>query len=167
MRNRVWFTADTHFGHGRIIQYCQRPFQDSDHMDEEILRRFNEVIVPGDILYHLGDVSWSTYNLDKFFSRLRTKEVHLIYGNHDDHKRTRHPHIRSYADIKRIHVAGHSFTLCHYAMRVWCGDFMLYGHSHGKLQPALPHSMDVGVDTNDFYPWSAEKITRKLLDTAE
>jgi hypothetical protein len=23
---QVWFTADTHFGHGNIIKYCQRLF---------------------------------------------------------------------------------------------------------------------------------------------
>lgn len=162
---RLWFTADTHFGHGRIIQYCNRPFKDFQHQDEEILRRFNEVIKPGDILYHLGDLSWSSYPLDKFFGRLNTKEVHLIWGNHDKEKRTVHPNIRSYSYIKNLHQGNHHAVLCHYAMRSWLGkghgSFQLYGHSHGRL-PGEGRQMDVGVDTHDFYPYSWEEIQNKL-----
>lgn len=162
---RLWFTADTHFGHSRIIQYCNRPFSDHEEMQEAIIARFNEVIKPGDLLYHLGDVSWSSYPLDKFFSRLNTKEVHLIWGNHDKEKRTVHKNIRSYSHFKYLHLGQNHAVLCHYAMRSWLGKgrgaFQLYGHSHGQL-PGEGRQMDVGVDTNNFYPYSWEEIVAKM-----
>lgn len=164
LMQNIFFTADTHFGHSNIIKYCNRPFNSHEEMDAEILKRFNSVIKRGDILYHLGDVSWSTYDLDKFFSRLNTKEVHLIYGNHDKPKVTRHPHIRSYCDIRKINP-GHPIVLCHYAMNSWpgkgSGSFQLFGHSHGKLA-GIGRSMDVGVDTNNFYPYEFSEIKDKL-----
>ena len=93
MSHNVWFTADTHFGHDNIIKYCKRPFLDKagnpdpSYQDEVIIQRFNEVLRPGDILWHLGDVSWSSFDkLNGFLKRLNTKEVHLIWGNHDKPK---------------------------------------------------------------------------------
>lgn len=161
----IWITADTHLGHGRIIKYCNRPFKDSNEMDERILSNFNEVIKPGDRLYHLGDVSWSSYNLDRFFGRLNTKEVHLIYGNHDKAGRTAHPNIRSYADMKTLSAGGYHALLCHYPLRSWPGrgrgGLQLYGHCHGTL-PGEGRQMDVGVDTNGYYPWNWESICARL-----
>lgn len=163
--SNVYFTADSHFGHSRIIQYCNRPFSNHEEMDEAILERFNSVIKKGDSLYHLGDVSWSTYPLDNFFGRLNTKQVHLIYGNHDKPKVCHHESIRSYDYIKNLHLDNLSVVLCHYAMRSWAsrshGGLHLYGHSHGKL-PGLGRSMDVGVDTNNFYPYAWEEIRDSL-----
>lgn len=48
-----------------------------------------------------------------------------------------------------------SWHLSHYA------SFMLFGHHHGNLDP---HglSFDVGVDTNDFYPYSLNDIENKM-----
>lgn len=162
--SNIWFTADTHFGHSNIIRYCNRPFSSHEEMDEELLRRFNEVIRPGDILYHLGDVSWSTYDLSKFFDRLKTKEVHLIYGNHDT-KATKHQNIRSYNDIKTLNKGGSHITMFHYPMRTWStrghGGFQLYGHVHGKMD-GIGRQMDVGVDTNNFYPYELTQIQEKL-----
>ncbi len=165
--SEVWFTADTHFGHGRIIEYCNRPFKSHEEMDEIIIQRFAEVIKPGDRLYHLGDVSWSSFNLNKFFSRINTKEVHLIWGNHDKEKRTVHPYIRSYSYLKSIHIDKASLMLCHYPMRSWAsrgrGGFQLYGHVHGKMA-GIGRQMDVGVDTNNFYPYNYDEIYKRLKD---
>ena len=30
---QVWFTADTHRGHGNIIKYCQRPFLSREELN--------------------------------------------------------------------------------------------------------------------------------------
>lgn len=167
----VFFTADTHFGHARIIQYCNRPFQSAEEQDETILERFNSLIKPGDVLYHLGDICWSTYNLGRFFGRLNTQEVHLIKGNHDNKHASEYSRFRSVSDLKDIRVGVYEkpevFVLCHYPMRTWRskgrGGFHLYGHVHGRM-PGVDRSMDVGVDTHDFYPYSAEEIVDRLKD---
>lgn len=68
-------------------------------------------------------------------------------------------------------------VLCHYPFFTWeqshHGAWHLHGHSHGglgrmnryqKIIKSPPttledgHSMDVGVDTNDFYPYSLSEI---------
>ena len=167
----TWFTADTHLGHGRIIKHCNRPFNDHEEMDEAILQRFNEVIQPGDPLYHIGDVSFSTCDLSGFFRRLNTKQVHLILGNHDMKKQRILPHLdrgyfASVGLMKTFSADGAHAMMCHYAMRTWPsrsrGGFQLYGHSHNKL-PGIGRQMDVGVDTHDFYPWSWDEIKERML----
>ena len=51
----TWFTADFHFGHFNIIRYCNRPFADTEEMNEIILQRLNSCVKPTDTLYFLGD----------------------------------------------------------------------------------------------------------------
>ena len=46
-----------HFGHDQILRYCKRPFGNVDEMDNELIRRWNEVVQPSDTVYHLGDFS--------------------------------------------------------------------------------------------------------------
>ena len=31
-----WFTGCEHYGHGKIIEYCKRPFADAHEMNKEI-----------------------------------------------------------------------------------------------------------------------------------
>lgn len=35
--NRTWVVSDTHFGHNNVIKYDNRPFRDSDHMDQVLV----------------------------------------------------------------------------------------------------------------------------------
>lgn len=48
-----------------------------------------------------------------------------------------------------IQIHGQRITLCHYSMKTWYfhnkGSWMLFGHSHGSLQPE-GKTMDVGID---------------------
>ena len=34
--SKVFFTSDTHFYHGNIIRFCNRPFEDVEMMNETI-----------------------------------------------------------------------------------------------------------------------------------
>jgi calcineurin-like phosphoesterase family protein len=164
--SEIWFTADTHLGHSRIIEYCKRPFRDHIEMNAAILDRFNSVIKPGDTLYHLGDVAWSTYPLGEFFGRLNTKQVHLIYGNHDNRKESEYARFVCWqGHYKQVHTERARFRLFHYPMRSWEGKghgaIHLFGHCHNSLPPH-DRSMDVGVDTHNFYPWNLEEILVKF-----
>lgn len=50
----VWFTADFHFGHFNIIRYCNRPFANSQEMDDVICERVNACAKPSDVLFFSG-----------------------------------------------------------------------------------------------------------------
>lgn len=80
---RVWFTSDTHFGHKNIIKYCDRPFDDTDQMDEIIIERWNATVPENGIVFHLGDVAMGdiTKSLPKV-GRLNGYKI-LVTGNHD------------------------------------------------------------------------------------
>lgn len=79
----IWFTSDTHFGHARILELSNRPFDSIEHMNDEIVKRWNEVVSPTDIVYHLGDVALGPIHESlENVKRLNGIKV-LISGNHD------------------------------------------------------------------------------------
>ena len=77
-----FFTADQHFGHKNIVEYCKRPFDDVNHMNEELVKRWNEVVRPGDEVYVLGDVSLNPKLVGEYYPRLNGYK-YLVPGNHD------------------------------------------------------------------------------------
>lgn len=79
----IWFISDTHFSHARIIELSNRPFGSVEEMNEEIVRRWNEVVAPEDEVFHLGDVALGPIAESlPIVSRLNGT-INLITGNHD------------------------------------------------------------------------------------
>lgn len=78
----TWFTADTHFGHDRLIELDRTRFGSIREHDDFLVDRWNSVVAPGDVVYHLGDVAWRMPALDEHVRRLNGRKV-LIAGNHD------------------------------------------------------------------------------------
>lgn len=146
-----YFTVDTHLGHSRIIDYCNRPFSNVHEMNETIIENWNNVVCKNDTVYHLGDFSFGEPY--PYLERLNGNIV-FIKGNHDKNDLKMHK-------ILEINLEGISITMCHYCMRVWnkshFNSFHLFGHSHGTLEP-IGKSWDVGVDNNNFTPVSWPKI---------
>lgn len=170
----IWFTSDLHLGHANVIKHTNRPFRDVEEMDEEIIKRWNSEIKPKDTVYHLGDFS---FHPARYLKRLNG-ELHIILGNHDP-KPSKwkgymlgninyppHPNIKSVQTTLEISPHGQFIFLSHYAHRVWpkshFNTWHLYGHSHNTLEQ-WGKSMDVGVDGNDFYPYSWNEI-RTAMD---
>lgn len=160
----VYFTSDTHFGHKAILKLSRRPFASIEAMDAALAANWNAAIAPGDIVYHLGDFSFRNARPVPDYLAALNGEVHLIVGNHDGGTLKRHAEsFASVNQIREIDVNGQAIVLCHYPMREWhaCwrGAWHLYGHVHGRLNhKPLGHSLDVGVDSNRFRPWSFEDI---------
>lgn len=92
--NSVWFTADTHYWHTNIVKGVSRwndksgcrDFPDERTMCNHIVDQFNKHVMPDDILFHLGDWSFSgIQNIWNFRKRLNVKNIYLCTGNHDQH----------------------------------------------------------------------------------
>lgn len=78
-----FFTADTHFWHRNVINYCQRPWKTIEEMNQGIIDNWNSVVTSGDEVYILGDVAFcGTKKLVEIMSQLNGRK-HLIIGNHD------------------------------------------------------------------------------------
>lgn len=167
--NEVWFTADTHFGHGRLIELMPRPFSSVEEMDEELIRRWNTLVGRGDTVYHLGDFSF--HKLDKtaeIIGRLNG-QIHLVLGNHD-HKRVASKLSSRFAwvgNYKEIRVSGQKICMLHFPMMVWnqshFGSWHLHGHSHGSL-PVDKRALrvDVGSDAWSYAPVSFDEIAAEM-----
>ena len=131
-------------------------------MDNEIIKRFNSVVTQSDTVYDLGDFSFG--NQHAYLSMLNGNIVR-IKGSHD--RDMKQPFMLVIKPDGLLDEYGNqrSITLCHYAMRSWplshYGSWQLYGHSHGKLE-SLGLSFDIGTDTNNFYPYSLEDVTKKM-----
>lgn len=172
----IWFTSDTHFSHGNIVTYCNRPFHrivegqnvpDAIAMNEYLIDRWNSRVQKGDTVYHLGDFGFTPNakkdgidRLQKVANRLKGKII-LIKGNHD----TNVDSIKRFEIVKDyhiIHTHNTRFVLFHYPMRSWQfmnhGSIHLFGHCHSNMPPHYK-SFDVGVDNakkilGDYVPWS-------------
>ena len=80
----IWFTADTHFGHGNIIDHCKRPWKTVHLMNEALMEIWNMYVRPRDVVYVLGDF---IYDMKYDDAILFQKKLHgskmILKGNHD------------------------------------------------------------------------------------
>ena len=52
---KIFFTADTHFGHAGARALYRRPFETVAAMDQALVAAWNERVGPADTIWHLGD----------------------------------------------------------------------------------------------------------------
>jgi len=161
----IYFTADLHFGHKNIIDFCKRPFVDVVEMREKMLNAINATVRDKDEFYILGDfgLHLRTEDVKELRKRIICKNITLILGNHDSHQ-----HGQAFEHCYLAHVVkwNHQrFYLSHYPLRSWREHFQLHGHEHGTMPP-LVGQLDVGVDgqRGGFRkepfgtPWSVEEV---------
>ena len=58
--SEIWITSDTHFGHDKDFIWGARGFENIEQHNQEIIKRWNEVVKKDDIVYHLGDGMFKT-----------------------------------------------------------------------------------------------------------
>lgn len=178
-----WFTSDTHFGHARVIELCQRPFKDVDHMNEVMANNWNERVQPDDEVFHLGDVALGRREDTLQIVKRLNGTKFLVPGNHDNcwqgHSRVRPRDRALYTDVGFIvlpretvmPVAGQVVLACHLPYEgdsqhearyedkrpVDEGRWLLCGHVH-EAWAQQGRQINVGVDVRDFSPISEDEI---------
>ena len=51
----IYYIADMHFGHTNVIRFDDRPFADTEQMDEVLIQNWNERVTADDTVYVLLD----------------------------------------------------------------------------------------------------------------
>jgi calcineurin-like phosphoesterase family protein len=177
-----WFTSDLHFGHKQILSYSDRPFKDLEEMHSELIKRWNECIMPEDIVYVLGDMALCPFRDFEPIAKQLNGIKYLIRGNHDAYSEGQYRKLgfTVFHELK-LKLAGHMVRLSHYPYALpWYerlfafkselrfmdkrpprikGEWLFHGHSHVKYKKAnKDQRIHVGVDANNFYPISLREL---------
>ena len=178
----VFFTSDTHFEHSNIINFCSRPFKNTEEMDNAIIDNWNSCVGEDDIIFHLGDVSYhSSNNIQNILKRLNGTK-YLILGNHDSkYVKIYSKYFKEISYQMRINIDSWLLYLNHFPFLALSGTYsnlnlegQAFGHVHygpnstGKdterLKYLFPNQYDVGVDNNNYTPISWKTLKSYLLE---
>jgi len=160
--SRIFYLSDTHFGHAKIIQLCNRPFKDVDEMNDNLIENINNEVTDDDLVRFLGDFAWSDH--EYFFSQLRG-QWEFIRGNHDQGAENL-GWLRK-DDYREVQDGQFKLKLFHYPILEWNGfykgHYHFYGHVHTNEMKEQPlnwraRSFNVGVEMLDYRPQTAEQI---------
>lgn len=158
METKIFFTSDTHFDHTNIIKYCNRPFQDTDEMNREMVTRWNKTVQPLDTVYHLGDFALTSTERCKHFLTLLNGKIILIRGNHDKKLQ----HMKDVIGFKEVYEKMEvdlgkygKWLVQHHPIKTH--KKLLCGHIHDRWT-RLGWTINVGVDVWDFTPRTIEEL---------
>jgi calcineurin-like phosphoesterase family protein len=161
---KKWIVSDLHFYHDNIIKYCDRPYEDASHMNEMIIKEFNEKVAPDDHVYHIGDFMFGKPTKENFFAIFdRLPGIwHFVLGNHDKKTLKRwknelveHERIEEIANQIDLVHDNKLFILNHYDSENWNPEqtdyedvFLLFGHMHSSPDAVFKeNTVDVGFDS--------------------
>lgn len=156
---KYFFTSDEHYFHNNVLKYCSRPFSNIDDMNHALITNNNEVVTDNDYVIHDGDFTLASRGAaESIIKQLKGQHIFVI-GSHDSWMNKKGQHIWERT------VEGQHIVCCHYAMYSWprshYGSWLCYGHHHGNF--SIPcKAIDVGVDTNNFYPYSFQQLKEKM-----
>ena len=163
--SKIFFIADTHFGHENIIKYCDRPFRDVHEMNKILIENWNRKVRNEDKVFVLGDfMLGSALIIQHIVSNLRGNKV-LILGNHDRHKS------KAYLDAGFKEVYKHPilwndrFLLSHEPkVHLDLGSiYNIYGHIHNhEVFDINKKGTCVSVEQINYEPISYEEILKKI-----
>ena len=163
----VFMISDTHFCHNNIIKYCNRPFENTEEMNEFMINKWNNVVGIDDTVYMLGDFCLGTKeDILSIGTRLNGKKF-LIKGNHDRGTN------KTYFDAgfeqisSKPIIYSELYILSHHPLeRIPQGFYNICGHMHPVVNYTIddPKAFNVGVEANNYTPIKFEDI-QKVLKT--
>jgi len=159
---KIWFTADCHFGHFNIINYTNRPFKNVEHMNFELIRRWNKVVAKDDLIYHVGDFAYKGQTQAKEIEKLLNGKIVHLEGNHDSNNG-----VKTLIVYAKMRFGGKNIWVEHIPPAI--GDFpletdmILCGHVHNLWKHTFIEDIpviNVGVDVWDYQPVSINSILK-------
>ena len=162
---RIYLIADTHFNHGNIIKYCNRPFSDIEEMNNTIINNWNSIVGKDDIVYHLGDFLLGD-NIKDFLSKLNGK-IYLVRGNHDGKSIAFYNNIGLEVVPTKTKLDEYKIILSHKPLEdrgIPDGYINIHGHIHNaKLDDSFDPSKHkcVSVEVINYKPIEIENVKKE------
>ncbi len=168
---RYW-TSDLHFGHAKVIEYCNRPYAGLDEMHKALVANWNSVVTPDDEVMFLGD--WCLHHKFYFFLKyLNFKSVNIIRGNHDrpsklmamlhEDKSMNHlvgkVEVHDYAEVE---IGGQKFWCVHRPLEARDDIPTLCGHVHEKWKFLKPGT--IIAEHSKSYDHATKKLVQPILN---
>lgn len=170
---KTFVTSDTHFHHNNVINFCNRPFDSVEHMNQQLIENWNKVVGTHDHVWFLGDFSFGTYEQTAEILNQLAGIKHLIVGNHDRKGRADKLFNRDWQtwfvdrhDYYRLKTDEGKFVLCHFPFSSWERGYVnLHGHLHSEAGYKNKfRQYDVGVDANNYTPVLLADAMNKALN---
>jgi len=172
--SNIFCTADTHWDHEKILQYCSRPFGSVKHQQSAMISSWNNTVSPDDLTYIVGDMWFNVDDirrLHRLLKKLNGRKI-LILGNHDNIK----PFTYVSFGIESVHTSltlqpsetgfNHVTYLAH-DPAVYTAlpedSFMVCGHVHGLFKTSKG-CVNCGVDVWNYKPVHLEVLHELYLD---
>ena len=149
----IYYISDLHIGHKAAIRFDERPFADTNEMEKEIIRRWNEKVTTDDDVYILGDV----------FYRYKGRPADFL--RKDDEA------LSCFADVDKLRMIKDNergVVLCHYPLITWnkkhYGSYHVYGHVHRNIGEETlfmikqERAFNAGCMINGYVPCTLEEL---------
>lgn len=166
---KIFFTADTHFGHEKAINYQHngkkiRPWNSVVDQDRTLIDNWNTLVSEDDVVYHIGDVcDTSVTNIGDYIKKLHGKKI-LIKGNLDlaDNPEYLNYFSEVYDEFHVVNfndqqiLLSHNYTTTDNLNKYNC-TLNVHGHLHTDCVQD-PRYFCVSLERTNFYPISLEQL---------
>ncbi len=160
--NDPFVLSDIHFNHTNIIKYCDRPFTDVNHMNEVIIKNWNETVLPDDYVVFGGDFCMTKHlETVKLFKDRLLGNILLIQGNHDYLTKTKYLEAGFIDCVKKFELGNVIFQ--HYPMKERVKDkIIIHGHIHNKTvsESIQSFNINVSVEVMDYQPKRLSEVLK-------
>ena len=169
----IYFISDPHFDHTNIIEYCGRPFDTVEQMNDLIYTNWITTIKQDDIVYFLGDMSFGRNSRSaKWWLKHLTGRIVYIKGSHDKGIKglsglpdnvIEVTHAKIIKAKKTRFLLTHSPYLKDYYNHINMDeryDWHIHGHVH-NIKPLIcrkTKKINVSVETTNYCPISMDEI---------
>lgn len=172
---KTYITSDLHFGHKNIMSFCPvsraRFRNDVDYMNEAMVKEWNDLIEPEDLVYILGDVAFlPAQKAAETVNRLNGTKI-LVEGNHDRKALNDPTFRRCFQEVHKyldINYNGTKVVMFHYPICEWDqmhrGAVHFHGHLHGGVSGMERYRCrDMGMDATGMIAMLMEDAIKDAL----
>ena len=169
----IWLTSDSHLSHNQPFLWKPRGFNSVEEMNEAIVERWNSIVKPNDIVYHLGDTMLNNNEKGiECFKRLNG-QIFIIWGNHESNNRKN----LLFQECKNLCGGWYAYQIKHGKQSIYLSHYPtltanfdekhfsqhvinFHGHTHQKnnwINPCNPFTYHVGMDSHNCTPINIEE----------